>query len=52
MHVIERTGNLGGEDKWFVFDFKAVLYTPPPSPSGLRGQSEQSENSPKTVRGV
>ena len=22
MRVIKHTGNLGGEDKWFVFDFK------------------------------
>ena len=28
MHVIERTGNLGGEDKWFVFDFKEAATVP------------------------
>jgi hypothetical protein len=28
----------------------AVLYTPPRSPSGLRGQSELSEDCPRTVR--
>ena len=28
MRVIERTGNLGGEDKWFVFDFKEAATVP------------------------
>jgi hypothetical protein len=31
---------------------QTVLYTPPPSPSGLRGQSEDSPSSPRTVLGV
>src|ERR1700678_1760557 len=30
----------------------AVLYPPPRSPSGLRGLSEDSPNSPRTVRAV
>ena len=30
----------------------SVLYPPPRSPSGLWGQSKQSEDSPKTVRAV
>ena len=30
--------------------YHPVLYPPPHSPSGLRGQSEQSEDSPRTVR--
>ena len=29
----------------------AVLYPPPRSPSGLQGQSDQSEDSPRTVLG-
>ena len=28
MRVIEHTGNLGGEDKWFVFDFKDAATVP------------------------
>jgi len=28
MRVIERTGNPGGEDKWFVFDFKEAATVP------------------------
>ena len=28
------------------------LYSPPPNPSGVRGQSEQSEQSPRTPLGL
>ena len=48
--VSTRSSNLSTTPYPFT---QPVLYTPPPSPSGLRGQSEQSEDSPsspKTVR--